>query len=381
MSSDQPFHETAHLPTNHPGSPPGQHPTSQTAIWAMDLTKEFRRHKSRPGLGGALKDLFVREYTILKAVDAIHLNIQAGEITGYIGANGAGKSTTIKMLTGILEPTAGQLMVNGFNPHRQREQFVRTIGVVFGQRSQLWWDIAVQESFRLLQRIYRISEADYRGYFLGEVVEVLGLQDLLATPVRKLSLGQRMRCEMAAALLHRPALLFLDEPTIGLDVSVKLRIRAFLKEINQRYGTTIMLTTHDLSDIEALCRRVLMIEKGRIIYDGTLPDLRQRWAGQRSVRVIFSEEVRPHMPERNLIQEDATTFRISMPASESLSDLLASLTRFGPVRDLTVLESSMEEIVRRIYERADSHQTALGRADSDPPGSDRPDPDQPGGAG
>lgn len=386
MSSDQPFHETAHLPTNHPGSPPGQHPTSQTAIWAMDLTKEFRRHKSRPGLGGALKDLFVREYTILKAVDAIHLNIQAGEITGYIGANGAGKSTTIKMLTGILEPTAGQLMVNGFNPHRQREQFVRTIGVVFGQRSQLWWDIAVQESFRLLQRIYRISEADYRGYFLGEVVEVLGLQDLLATPVRKLSLGQRMRCEMAAALLHRPALLFLDEPTIGLDVSVKLRIRAFLKEINQRYGTTIMLTTHDLSDIEALCRRVLMIEKGRIIYDGTLPDLRQRWAGQRSVRVIFSEEVRPHMPERNLLQEDATTFRISMPASESLSDLLASLTRFGPVRDLTVLESSMEEIVRRIYERADSHQTALGRADSDPPGSDQPgsdqtDPDQPGGAG
>ena len=322
-----------------------------TAIQARDLTKEFRRFQSRPGLSGALKDLFRREYSTFRAVDRVNLAIAPGEIVGYIGANGAGKSTTIKMLTGILEPTAGEIRVNGYDPHRQREQFVRTIGVVFGQRSQLWWDIAVQESFRLLQRIYRVSEADFREYFLGEVVDVLGIGDLMATPVRKLSLGQRMRCELAAALLHRPSLLFLDEPTIGLDVSVKLKMREFLKAVNRRYGTTIMLTTHDLSDIEALCRRVVMLDHGRIVYDGTLSDLRQNWAGERSVRVVFGEAVAIGELGRPAITEDAVTYRIPLRAEETLSDLLAALISLGPVRDVAILEASMEEIVRRMYEQ------------------------------
>lgn len=324
------------------------------AIIANDLTKEFRRYRSRPGLGGAMRDLFDRQYADFRAVDRVNLTVEPGEIVGYIGANGAGKSTTIKMLTGILEPSAGHLRVNGFDPHRQREQFVRTIGVVFGQRSQLWWDIAVQESFRLLQRIYRVPEEQYQGYFMGEVVEVLELGDLLATPVRKLSLGQRMRCEMAAALLHRPALLFLDEPTIGLDVSVKLRVREFLKHINERYGTTILLTTHDLTDIEALCRRVVMLDKGKIVYDGTLTDLRQRWAGERTVRVVFSEAVEMARLGRPAEREDATTYRVKLNDEEELSGLLGALLQIGPVRDVTVLEASMEEIVRNMYEQGGS---------------------------
>jgi ABC-2 type transport system ATP-binding protein len=316
-----------------------------------DLTKDFQVYKSRPGIGGAFRDLFDRRSSTLRAVDHINLNVPAGEVVGYIGANGSGKSTTIKMLTGILEPTEGRLRVNGFDPHRQREEYVGTIGVVFGQRSQLWWDIAVQESFRLLQRIYRVSDEQYRRYFQAGVVEALDIGELLATPVRKLSLGQRMRCEMAAALLHRPSLLFLDEPTIGLDVSVKLRIREFLKELNREHGTTILLTTHDLSDIEALCSRVVMLDKGRIVYDGMLTDLRQHWAGDRTVRVVFADAVSAAGLGRPAEQEDATTWRFRLEDDENLSDLLAALSKLGPVRDIAVLEASMEEIVRNMYEK------------------------------
>ncbi|MDF2626241.1 MAG: daunorubicin transporter ATP-binding protein [Symbiobacteriaceae bacterium] len=320
------------------------------AIETHDLTKTFMRTESRPGLAGALRDLFDRRQTTFVAVDGINLTVDQGEIVGYIGANGAGKSTTIKMLTGILQPTAGTLNVNGFDPHRQRERFVSTIGVVFGQRSQLWWDIAVQESFRLLQRIYRVSDHDFKTHFIDGVAEVLEIGPLMATPVRKLSLGQRMRCEMAAALLHRPSLLFLDEPTIGLDVSVKLRIREFLKELNHRYETTVLLTTHDLSDIEALCRRVIMLDKGRIVYDGTLTDLRQRWAGDRTVRVVFGADVDPGAIGRACEREEETTFRFRLADDEDLSDLLPALVRLGPIRDITVLEAGMEEIVRKMYE-------------------------------
>lgn len=318
-------------------------------IDARELTKEFIQYRSRPGLAGAVRDLFDRQYATLKAVDGVNLQIDDGEIVGYIGANGAGKSTTIKMLTGILEPTSGRLKINGYDPHRQRAQFVRTIGVVFGQRSQLWWDIAVQESFRLLSRIYRIPEQQYQDYFLGEVAEVLSLHELMSTPVRKLSLGQRMRCELAAALLHRPAVLFLDEPTIGLDVSVKLRIRDFLKEINRRYGTTIMLTTHDLSDIEALCRRVVMLDRGRIVYDGSLATLRKEWAGNRTVRVVFADDVDLSSLTRPAHQSEGNAYSFILEPEENLSDLLGRLLQAGPVRDITLLETSMEEIVRKMY--------------------------------
>ncbi len=216
------------------------------AIDVKDLRKQFSVQKNREGLSGALKDLFKREYNEVTAVKDISFQIPEGEICGYIGENGAGKSTTIKMLTGILVPTSGELKVNGYVPFKDREKFVNGIGVVFGQRSQLWWDIGVIESFQLLRKVYRVSEADFRKR-LNDLVERLQLGDLLNRPVRKLSLGQRMRCELVASLLHNPSILFLDEPTIGLDIVVKTEIRDFLMQMNREQGTTILLTTHDLA--------------------------------------------------------------------------------------------------------------------------------------
>lgn len=245
-------------------------------ITVKGLTKEFKIFKRREGVVGAFKDLFYRDYRTLRAVDGIDFTVQKGEMVGYIGANGAGKSTTIKMLTGILVPTSGEIMVNGYCPHKEREKYTRGIGVVFGQRVQLWWDIAVIESLRLLRRIYDVSMQDFQDR-LEQFDEILDLKDFLHLPVRKLSLGQRMRCELAAALLHNPSILFLDEPTIGLDVLAKAKIRDFLKEINEKNQTTIVLTTHDLGDIEALCPRVAIIDKGKMLYDGTVDNLLSQW--------------------------------------------------------------------------------------------------------
>jgi ABC-2 type transport system ATP-binding protein len=259
-------------------------------IDVKNLQKEFKSYSSRQGLKGAFRDLFTRNYKLLKAVDNISLQIKQGEMVAYIGENGAGKSTTIKMLTGILQPTGGSVTVNGMNPHKEREAFTKTIGVVFGQRSQLWWDIAVQESFRLLKKVYKVSDEAYETH-MEHVIETLDIGPLLDKPVRKLSLGQRMRCELAAALIHNPQLLFLDEPTIGLDVLVKLKIREFLKEINKNYGTTILLTTHDLTDIEALCDRVIMLDEGRIIYDGALKELKKQWGDGKQIQMQFLQRV------------------------------------------------------------------------------------------
>src|SRR5690606_10951117 len=244
--------------------------------------------KNRAGLSGAFKDLFKREYTHVTAVNDITFQIPQGEICGYIGENGAGKSTTIKMLTGILVPTSGELNVNGYVPHRDREKFVKGIGVVFGQRSQLWWDIGVIESFQLLRKVYDVPLNDFNRR-LDQLVERLHLGELLNRPVRKLSLGQRMRCELVASLLHNPAIVFLDEPTIGLDIVVKTEIRDFLLEMNRQEGTTILLTTHDLQDIEALCSRVIMLDDGSIIYDGGLEELKTTWSKGREIQFQFGE--------------------------------------------------------------------------------------------
>jgi ABC-2 type transport system ATP-binding protein len=245
-------------------------------IEARGLTKEFKIFNRREGIQGAFKDLFDRDYRVLRAVDGIDFLVERGEMVGYIGANGAGKSTTIKMLTGILVPTAGTVQVNNYIPHKQREIYTRDIGVVFGQRSQLWWDIAVIESFKLLRRIYDISKNDFTNR-LEQFCQLLEMEDFLHLPVRKISLGQRMRCDLVAALLHNPSILFLDEPTIGLDVLAKAKIRDFLKEINKEYKTTVILTTHDLGDIEALCPRVAIIDKGKMIYDDLLENLFAKW--------------------------------------------------------------------------------------------------------
>ncbi len=244
-------------------------------ISVKNLVKEYKTYDRREGLAGAFLDLFHREYKTLRAVDDISFDIERGEMVGYIGANGAGKSTTIKMLCGVLYPTSGHIVVDGRVPVQDREAHVRNIGAVFGQRSQLWWDLAAGESLRLLGRIYGVE----RGEFLKRMAEfedVLKLKDFLKTPARKLSLGQKMRCELAASLIHNPKIVFLDEPTIGLDVAVKHSIREFVKRINKERGVTVILTTHDLRDIEELCSRVFIIDKGRQVFDGTLDQLREK---------------------------------------------------------------------------------------------------------
>lgn len=327
------------------------------AIYAEGLTKEFKVYQGRGGLWGAFRDLFDRHYRIIRAVEGIRMRIQPGEMVGYIGENGAGKSTTIKMLTGILQPTSGELKVNGFDPHRERERFVKTIGVVFGQRSQLWWDIAVQESFRLLQKVYQIPPKEYKSH-LERMVSILEIESLLDQPVRKLSLGQRMRCELAASLLHKPKLLFLDEPTIGLDVLVKDNIRTFLKEINQELGTTILLTTHDISDIEALCSRVIMLDKGKIIYDGSLTQLKKVWGGRKKVLLETEREIAiTDFKSRTVdlpVTWESTGKRQYVAYLEqgevAVSDLLARVVQDIPILEMQIEEASTEEIVRKIYQ-------------------------------
>ncbi|WP_088835294.1 ABC transporter ATP-binding protein [Paenibacillus tyrfis] len=326
------------------------------AIDVHRLRKEFKVQKNREGLKGAVRDLFRREYNQVAAVKDISFQIPQGEICGYIGENGAGKSTTIKMLTGILVPTSGDIRVGGFIPYKEREKFVRNIGVVFGQRSQLWWDIGVIESFQLLKKVYRVSEAEYRSR-MDELVERLQLGELLNRPVRKLSLGQRMRCELAASLIHNPEILFLDEPTIGLDIMVKTEIREFLKSMNKRYGTTILLTTHDLQDIEALCSRVIMLDDGRIIYDGGLEELKERWGKGKEVILRFSEPVSlPRLQELTAgLQVDWSldnelTAKVWIPQqAASVSEVLSRVVGISTIEDIKILETNTDDIVREIY--------------------------------
>ncbi|MGM0829559.1 MAG: ABC transporter ATP-binding protein [Bacillota bacterium] len=329
------------------------------AIEVHHLRKEFKAFSSRSGLKGAFRDLFTRNYKIVPAVNDISFNVKQGEMVGYIGENGAGKSTTIKMLTGILTPTGGELNVNGMNPHRDREKFVQTIGVVFGQRSQLWWDIAVQESFQLLKKVYKVPDQQYKAH-MDHVIETLDIAPLLDKPVRKLSLGQRMRCELAAALVHNPPLLFLDEPTIGLDVLVKLKIRQFLKEINEKYNTTILLTTHDLTDIEALCERVVMLDEGKIIYDGALSQLKENWGDQKEVVFQFLDDtslsaLSDLTNNQNIswsFDEKKQSYSALIEADdEVISQLITKIVASFKVKDMKIEETTTEEIIRNIYEK------------------------------
>ncbi|CAM3629028.1 ATP-binding cassette domain-containing protein [Marinicrinis lubricantis] len=326
------------------------------AIEVEGLRKEFKVQKNREGLKGAIRDLFKREYHQVVAVDDISFSIPQGEICGYIGENGAGKSTTIKMLTGILVPTSGKLLVNGYVPYKEREEFVRRIGVVFGQRSQLWWDLGVIESFQLLRKVYRVPQNDFQSR-LNELVDRLQLSELLHRPVRKLSLGQRMRCELAASLIHNPSIVFLDEPTIGLDIVVKTEIREFLKDMNQRYGTTILLTTHDLQDIEALCSRVIMLDAGKVIYDGSLDHLKETWGKGKEIVLQFGT---PQQIQRlsKLTEGMGVQWEMEHPfqgtiripsGTVSVSQVLGRLVHEVEISDMKIVETGTDEIVREIY--------------------------------
>ena len=322
------------------------------AIVAEDLYKEFRVYRHHRGAIGALRNLATREVRLVKAVDGVSFSVERGELVGYLGPNGAGKSTTIKMLTGILVPTSGAVVVNGRIPWRQRKEHVAHIGAVFGQRNALWWDLPVVESFDLLRHIYRIPAERYRRNF-DAFVELLAISDFLSTPVRSLSLGQLTRANLAAALLHDPEVLFLDEPTIGLDVVAKERIRQFILELNRERSTTVILTTHDLSDVERLCQRVMMIDTGRLLYDGRLDVLLQRFGGERELVVEFSEVYAdPAVEGARLLESEGLRARYAFARDDiSASELIARLSARYRIADLSVREPQIEATVRRIYEQ------------------------------
>lgn len=325
-----------------------------------NLSKHFKVLNRHEGLTGAVKDLFSKDYKTVKAVDNISMKIEQGETVGFVGPNGAGKSTTIKMMTGVLEPTEGQIMINGFVPYKSRRKYVQNIGVVFGQRTQLWWELPVIESFKILKEIYRIDQKVYNEN-MATFDELVNLKDLYMTPVRFLSLGQRMLCDIAASFLHNPKIIFLDEPTIGLDVSIKGKIRTVIKGLNEQRKTTILLTTHDISDIEALCKRIIIIDKGNIIYDGSIQTINKMFGAYRTLKIDL------HEPKDNIEEEinKAFTFKTPLPVERHedgwlsitinqdevpLLNVLNHVMSSFPVKDIKVEEIETETIIRKIYE-------------------------------
>lgn len=333
------------------------------------LTKTFRTSAKQPGVAGALKALVAPQWTTKTAVDSISFSVDPGEIVGYIGINGAGKSTTIKMLTGILVPTSGTVEVLGRNPHRERVANAREIGVVFGQRSQLWWDLALRESLVMIARLYDLPEAEYRAR-LAEFAELLDLNELLPMAIRSMSLGQKMRAELAATLLHRPRIVYLDEPTIGLDLIVKDRIRAFIREQNQRMQTTVILTTHDLGDIEELCKRVIIIDAGKLIYDGPLSTIRDRFGKFRTItfeaathaiptdlRLPPGAEREERPPSDNPDAAPLLSLRFDRTMT-SASAVAAAVMQQVEVADFSLKEPDLTSIVKQIYNGALSQASA-----------------------
>lgn len=320
-------------------------------IIAEGLGRSFVVRESGRGLGGALAELFRPARGLKTALEDVSFRIEPGEAVALIGPNGAGKSTTVKLLTGILTPSAGKVRVNGRDPWAERSAHVRELGVVFGQRTQLWWDLAVQEAYDLLAAMYEVSPADYRSR-LARFDEVLGIGPLLRTPLRQLSLGERMRCELAGALLHAPPLLILDEPTVGLDVAVKLRLRAFLAALRDEGRTTILLTTHDLEDVRALCPRVLLLAEGRLLHDGALEALASRLGGRRRVRATlrepFADEVLGAF--EGAVREGECVLAVPLPEGQAAAELVRALVTRLDVLDLHIEEPAIEALVARYYE-------------------------------
>lgn len=315
------------------------------------LMKDFMIAKRETGFLGAVKSLVKREHIKKEAVKDISFSIKEGEMVGYIGPNGAGKSTTIKMLTGILVPTSGSVKVNGIIPYENRQENAKNIGVVFGQRTQLWWDLPTIESFELLKEIYQVPDKRYKEN-MDTFTGILGLDEFLNTPVRQLSLGQRMRADIAASLLHDPPILFLDEPTIGLDVVAKEKMRTFIKEINKERSITVILTTHDMEDIEKLCERMILIDHGQKVYDGEIAVVKERFGKTRTLIVDLEESTRSlKLSGGEVFKEEASRFWIRFNRDEvSASGLIAQITETHNIKDLTVEEPAIESIISRIYQ-------------------------------
>lgn len=314
------------------------------------IRKEFRVAKRGSGFGQAVKALFHKEYETIHALQDVSFTIGDGEMVGYIGPNGAGKSSTIKIMSGILTPDGGTCRINGRVPWKERTAHVREIGVVFGQRSQLWWDVPVADSFDLIRDIYRIGDDAYRRT-LARLTELLDLGELLKTPVRQLSLGQRMRCEIAASLLHSPKILFLDEPTIGLDAVSKIAVRDFIRAINRENGTTVILTTHDMQDIEALTERILLIGRGRILLDGSLSDLKACHSACRTIRVAYEGSRLPAFEQMKILKDRDGHAEIALDTAVlSVPEAISLLSSQVEIRDLSVSGESVEELVVSLYQ-------------------------------
>lgn len=320
------------------------------------LSKSYQSPLKEPGVGGAIKHLFKPEYKNIVAVSDVNLSIDAGESVAYVGPNGAGKSTTIKMLTGILLPSGGDIRVNGLHPYKERMRSSKNIGVVFGQRTQLWWDIPVIESFTLLRDIYEVPEKIYKDN-LAYFTEMLGLGEFINQSARRLSLGQRMRADLAVALMHNPAIAFLDEPTIGLDVAVKERIREFLKQVNRERGVTIMLTSHDLGDIEDVCRRFIIIDTGKIIYDGSIQGLLDKYVKERRIRITASTKI----DEADLVREMPSGVSVAKSNDREITivfdrfkytarNVLEIIMKTIDVVDFQLEEPDIERVVKNVYE-------------------------------
>jgi ABC-2 type transport system ATP-binding protein len=337
-----------------------------TLIHIQDISKHFKILNRHEGLKGAVRDLFSNDYRTVKAVDGISFDIQPGEIVGYIGPNGAGKSTTIKMMTGILKPSGGILLVNGLSPYENRIRQAMIMGVVFGQRTQLWWDLPVIESFKILKEIYKIDQKMFDEH-LGMFHELVGLKALYTQQVRTLSLGQRMLCDITASFLHNPQVVFLDEPTIGLDISIKAKIRSVILELNRTRNTTIILTTHDLGDVEALCRRIIIIDKGKTLYDGDIKKVTALFGAYRTLKLQIREYTDATLAalQEQLTGRFGAGHGISIAQTEEfwtdvtidqartkLADVLASLMSIFPVADVRIVEISMENVVRKVYDGA-----------------------------
>ena len=320
-------------------------------IIVKDLNKTFKVYERDAGLKNALKSFFKRKYKEVHAVNNVSFEINEGEIVGYIGPNGAGKSTTIKMLTGILKPDSGYINVNGYTPFKDRIKYVKEIGVVFGQKSQLWWDIQVSDSFNLLKDIYKIDESEYQKT-LKELVELLKLDKFLNKPVRQLSLGERMRCEIAASLLHNPKILFLDEPTIGLDAVSKVQVRKFIKEINKRRKVTVILTSHDMKDIESLADRLIVIGHGTKLYDGSLSGIKKKFSNKKRLEIIYKKlNAKPNVKNTKLIKKTSDKILLEVDMDKTtISNVIKEYTKVCEISDINVYEDSIDEVIVKLYE-------------------------------
>lgn len=320
-------------------------------ITVNNLNKSFKVLERDTGLKNAIKALVRKDYKIINAVKNVSFEIDEGEIVAYIGPNGAGKSTTIKMLCGILNPDSGTISINGLNPFSNRKKFVSNIGVVFGQKSQLWWDIPVGDSFELLKSIYKIPDMQYESN-LNELSKMLNIGELLQTPVRQLSLGQRMRCEIAASLLHNPKILFLDEPTIGLDAVSKVQVRKFIKEINSKKKVTIILTSHDMSDIEALTNRIIVIGHGKKLYDGSLNNIKKKFSNHKKLEILYTKlKENPNIPNTKVLEKkrNYTLLDVDMKKT-TISDVVSKYSKLCEINDINVLSESMDDIIVKLYE-------------------------------